>query len=970
MKKNRRIVFIAIISFTIVIILMGFTIINIKDKMDNNAIDLTQNLLDNMSDKIATYHEKDEDFIKQNSTKFKNLNHAEIVHELNTIVEHHDYLNAIYLKDGVGVDANGKSITYEQLPYHDFKTDEQAISPAINGPYGVWEMVYQMPCDDQAMLYVEIPFSHYSQGNDLTFYNKYGFAALIDASSKKIVLTSKTPNVIWNYMQDANELLSEVGFDEDTQKKIYENINNDESIIIKGNVQGEEVYLSLRAVEANAQWYLCGIIPVDVIQQESGLVLKMLVYVFIWMIVSLMIVLFLIGHEIYHNIKKEKKRYEKSQLENAIYTAIAEASDQFICLYDKTEGTLEKSFYNHAVLLGLEQDILMKQPMVFHELLDSFSPDLSKRIKRKEIIETCSYETNRINPMTHEKQYLRLIVKNISIVGKDKYIFFIADISHDIMVQESLKMAALDAKQANQAKSDFLSKMSHEIRTPMNAIMGMSELALHNLDHPDKLKDYLRKITQSSTHLLGLINDILDLSKIESGKMALYEEKFILSDCISEVYNIISLQAENKHQSFHISSQNVIHDALYGDMLKLKQILINLLNNAVKYTPEQGHIDLIITEKQHTNEHLLQYEFQIIDDGIGMSKEFLNRIGQPFEQEKNQFYGKESGTGLGLSIVKNIVSIMGGVIDIKSELQQGTTICVQLAFKESENDFYKEKDQLAGMRVFLVDDDPFILNDVSVILNEFGIEVDTSLLGIEAFHQIEDAHHSEHPYDIIIIDRKLPDIDGVQLAQLIRERIGSKIPIVFITAYDYSEIEEKAYAVGVNDFIEKPLFKSRLYYALIANKAQDMKKDYDDALLKDKHILLVEDNELNLEIAKELLEMKQVRVDVAHNGQEAVDIFNSQPPFTYDVILMDIQMPVMNGYEATSMIRQSKREDAICVPIIAMSANTYADDIQTCLNKGMNAHIAKPISLDGISKTIISLWNQTKDTSNEEGRKS
>lgn len=966
MMKNKKIVVSIVICFTFIIVIMFFSIINIKNNMDNNAINLTQNLLDNMADKIANDREKDESIIKQSSEKIQLMNQEQIIQELNILINHHEYLNAIYFKNGKGINAKGEIIEEEQLPYRDFKTSKKAFSPAFNGSFGMWETTFQMPCDDGSILYVEIPFSRYAQGNDLTFYNKNGFAAIIDASSKKIVLTSKTPNVIWNYMQDADELLSEIGFDSnDSKKDIYQSIDDDKSIIIKGKVQSEAVYLSLRAVQSNNEWYLCGIIPVSAIQKESHSVLMMLIFTLILMILTLGIVVIFILYNIFHNIKKEKIRYEKSQFENAVYNAMSEASDLFTCLYDIGEQRLEKSFHSNDNLLGIDYQNMMEHPEQFHALLDSFEAGLSQRLNQNERMENRSFETNRINPLTHEKQYLRLSIKNINIGNKNEYIIFIADISHDIRIQESLKMAALDAKQANQAKSDFLSKMSHEIRTPMNAIMGMSELALHHMDTPDKLRDYLKKISKSSLHLLSLINDILDLSKIESGKMALYEEKFILSDCISEVYNIIQLQAETKHQSLQISSTNVIHDALYGDMLKLKQVLINLLNNSVKYTPEHGHIELIINEKQQINSHLINYEFIIKDDGIGMSQEFLERIGHPFEQEKNQFYGKENGTGLGLSIVKNIISIMGGVIDIKSELEKGTTVCAQIAFKESENEIYKDKDQLAGMRVFLVDDDPMVLHDVSYILHEFDIHVDSSLMGIEAFHQIEQAYQNNAPYDIIIIDWKLADIDGVQLAALIREKIGSKIPIVFITAYDFNEIEEEACAVGVNDFIEKPLFKSRLYDALLNNKNINIKKEISNEVLQGRHILLVEDNELNSEIAKELLEMIDVHVDLACNGKEAVDMFEASPLYTYDAILMDIQMPIMNGYESTKTIRQMKRTDALTTPIIAMSANTFADDIQTCLNNGMNAHISKPISLDAITKTLVSLLqkdNQAYDS--------
>ena len=391
---------------------------------------------------------------------------------------------------------------------------------------------------------------------------------------------------------------------------------------------------------------------------------------------------------------------------------------------------------------------------------------------------------------------------------------YITNLAHQKQEQEKdekykaeLLKSAKKAEAANEAKTEFLQRMSHDIRTPINGICGMIDVAEHYADDMEKQTECRTKIKETSHLLLELINEVLDMSKLESDEVVLEEIPFNLSNISKEIFVVIEQIAAEENIRIVWEKEEITHWNLIGSPGYVKRIMMNILSNAVKYNKENGHIDTYVQEVKYNDTHAL-YEFKIVDTGIGMSKEFLNRIGQPFEQEKNQFYGKESGTGLGLSIVKNIVSIMGGVIDIKSELQQGTTICVQLAFKESENDFYKEKDQLAGMRVFLVDDDPFILNDVSVILNEFGIEVDTSLLGIEAFHQIEDAHHSEHPYDIIIIDWKLPDIDGVQLAQLIRERIGSKIPIVFITAYDYSEIEEKAYAVGVNDFIEKPLFKS------------------------------------------------------------------------------------------------------------------------------------------------------------------
>lgn len=526
----------------------------------------------------------------------------------------------------------------------------------------------------------------------------------------------------------------------------------------------------------------------------------------------------------------------------------------------------------------------------------------------------------------------------------------------ELRTHTALKEAFELADHANQAKSQFLSKMSHDIRTPMNAIMGMTAIAAMNLNDPDRVTDCLNKITISSRHLLGLINEILDMSKIESGKLSLSEEEFVLSETIDGLITMITPQLQEKNQHLNVNASQFTHEKVIGDSMRLQQVFLNIMSNAVKFTPEGGTISFAIKEYPSRIPGCGRYEFTFTDTGIGMSPEFMEHIFEPFTRAENARQNRIDGTGLGMSIAYNIIRMMNGDINVESQLGQGTTFTVTAHLKlhaESEEDM----EGLSELSVLVVDDEMSACESACAILNSIGMTSEWVLNGDDAVNRLMRAHEEEKDFSAVILDWKMPGKDGVDTAKEIRAKLGDDIPIIILSAYDWSSIEKEARDAGVNAFIAKPLFRSRLIYVLkdIFLHSDERKNTADEIetnTYSQKRVLLVEDNELNMEIACELLSMSGIETEEAFNGKEAVDMVTSKPAGYYDLILMDIQMPVMNGYEATRAIRASEREDLKTIPIIAMSANAFADDIQNSQQAGMNGHIAKPIDIQKLNDTL------------------
>lgn len=511
----------------------------------------------------------------------------------------------------------------------------------------------------------------------------------------------------------------------------------------------------------------------------------------------------------------------------------------------------------------------------------------------------------------------------------------------------ALNEAREEAVQASRAKSEFLSSMSHDIRTPMNAIIGMTEIAGKNAQNQEKLKDCLKKIKLSSMHLLGLINDVLDMSKIESGKMTLNNGSISLKDTMEDMVNIIRPEIKSRKQFFDIYVENMICEQVLCDSVRLNQVLLNLLSNATKFTPEQGRIEVHIwQEPSEKGEGFVRTHFRVNDTGIGMSEEFTKRIWDTFAREETEQVQQITGTGLGMSITKSIVDMMDGEITLTSELKKGSEFHVTL---DLEKGTPPEEQKLPEWHVLVVDDNEQLCLSAVSILEDLGTHAEWTSDGEEAVRMIEDRHRREEDYHFVLVDWKMPGKDGVQTIREIREYVGVDIPIFLISAYDRNDISDELYAeVSIEGFIPKPLFRSTLYETLRhyvdGGAKEEAPKEGAQADFTGKRILLAEDMDLNWEVANEILSSMGLQIERAVNGKECVEKFEASAPGYYDLILMDIRMPVMNGYDATKAIRALGRPDRE-LPIIAMTADAFSDDSQYCMDVGMNAHLPKPIDI-------------------------
>ncbi|MCM1525463.1 MAG: response regulator [Ruminococcus sp.] len=519
---------------------------------------------------------------------------------------------------------------------------------------------------------------------------------------------------------------------------------------------------------------------------------------------------------------------------------------------------------------------------------------------------------------------------------------------------KELEEARNHAVSASKAKSEFLSNMSHDIRTPMNAIVGMTAIAAANINNTSQVKSCLEKITMSSKHLLGLINDILDMSKIESGKMTLNIEEVSLRAVMDNIVNIVQPQVKAKNQQFNVFIDNIFCENVYCDSVRLNQVLINLLSNALKFTPEGGTIHVALSEEDSPQgDDFVRIHLKVKDNGIGIAPEFKDKIFESFTREDGKRVHKIEGSGLGMAITKYIVDAMGGVIELESEQGKGTEFRITADFEkvtELEDDML-----LPDWNMLVVDDDEQLCKSAAGSLMDIGIKAEWTLNGESALEMIENRHKKNDDYRIILLDWKLPGIDGIETARRIRSLMGGDIPILLISAYDWSDIEEEAREAGINGFIGKPLFKSTMYYGLrqfmgVEDRTDEQKTE--SGGLAGKRILVAEDNDLNWEIAEALLSALGPELEWAQNGRICLDKFTASPEGYYDAILMDIRMPVMSGYEAASAIRALDRKDAGRIPIIAMTADAFTDDIKHCLACGMNAHIAKPIDISEVAKTL------------------
>ena len=555
--------------------------------------------------------------------------------------------------------------------------------------------------------------------------------------------------------------------------------------------------------------------------------------------------------------------------------------------------------------------------------------------------------------LSDERQKKMLTAGSIILAALLLIFFFYYRMSQQQLVE--LDKAEKAATSANKAKSEFLSSMSHDIRTPMNGIVGMTAIAIANIQDTARVQDCLKKISLSSRHLLGLINDVLDMSKIESGKLSLNIDILSLRDVMENIVNIIQPQIKERRQHFDIFIENIESEEVCCDGVRLNQVLVNLLSNAIKFTPEEGTINVYLyQEASPAGDSYVRCHFRVKDNGIGMSPEFQRKIFETFSREDSKVQ-KIEGTGLGMAITKFIVGMMDGTIEVESEQGKGSEFHVTI---DLERATIQDADiVLPPWRLLVVDNNEDLCRSAASVLKGIGVQAEWVLNGREALQKIEENHRKNADYEIILLDWKMPDMNGLETTRGIRKIVGDDLPILIISAYDWSDIEEEARAAGAQGFISKPLFKSNLYLGL-SRYVEGMLEDDEQETNAEKEldfgglrILLAEDNDLNWEIAEDILTDVGFEVEWAENGQICVDKFKQSELGYYDAVLMDIRMPVMNGYDAAKAIRALDRPDAR-LPIIAMTADAFSEDIQRCLECGMNEHVAKPIDIEKLMKLL------------------
>ena len=541
----------------------------------------------------------------------------------------------------------------------------------------------------------------------------------------------------------------------------------------------------------------------------------------------------------------------------------------------------------------------------------------------------------------------------IGVVAAALILLMAFDLALLLQMNKSLQYAAQDAEAANRAKTDFLSTMSHDIRTPMNAIVGLTSIAERNLEDPQSIRDSLRKIGLASSHLLTLINDILDISKVESGKLNLSPVSFSIVESAENLVNISQPMVKEKSIDFSFRIHGMEREYLYADQLRLNQIFINILSNAVKYTEPFGSVRVDLREEESAFPGRVKLTYVVADTGMGMSKEFMDRMYQPFSRQTDSRVNSIQGTGLGLAITKQMVDLMEGTIDCESRVGEGTTFTVTLDIPVADRP--PEELHLSPMDVLVADDDVVLLETAQHTLSAMGVRAEIADSGARAVEMVSERHSTGEDYSVVILDWKMPDMDGIETARRIRSLVGERVPILLISSYDWSDIEEAARGAGVDGFISKPLFRSTLYDKLseiLGMEELNRCQEDDNSDVEGMNVLVAEDNDMNWEVISTLLEMYDIRCERTENGQLTVERMQAPGADAFDLIFMDVQMPVMNGLDATRAIRKLPDKTAASIPIIAMTADAFSENVAECLAAGMNGHIPKPIDMKLVLKEL------------------
>ena len=725
------------------------------------------------------------------------------------------------------------------------------------------------------------------------------------------------------------------------------------------NRDGRRYYLVYEKSDIQ-DWMFLGLVQADIVNASMNSLQRST------MLLVGMIVLCIAAFFISLIIQKSRASLRRKDTEilyrDELFQKLSMNVDDVFLMLDAKTYEADYVSPNVEKLLGFTVEQIRKDIYVLGKLHPRDSKNPKKNyLEGIQTSEQKEWDFEYVHQKTGEQRWFHIVAMGSEVNRKKKYILVMSDRTSDRNMNQALSEAVRAAETANRAKSNFLSNMSHDIRTPMNAIIGFTTLAVSNIDDKKRVRDYLGKILSSSNHLLSLINDILDMSRIESGKIHLEETEVSLSDVLHDLKTIISGQIHAKQLELYMDAMDVTNEDVYCDKTRLNQILLNLLSNAVKFTPAGGTVSVRIRQCPGTQKGSGLYEIRVKDNGIGMSQEFVKKIFSPFERERTSTVSRTQGTGLGMAITKNIVNMMGGTIEVHTEQGKGTEFIVRLPFRiQSEHQRIEKIAELEGLKALVVDDDFNTCDSVTKMLVRVGMRSEWTLSGKEAVLRARQSMELGDAFHAYIIDWRLPDMNGIEVTRQIRS-LGDDTPIIILTAYDWSDIEVEARAAGVTAFCAKPMFMSDIRNTLMSAIGQKLAEDTIlpsvDSDFRGRCILLVEDNELNSEIAVEILNEYGFLVDTAENGVEAVQKVRNSTPGNYDLVLMDVQMPVMNGYEATKQIRALDDPALAGITILAMTANAFDEDRKKALKCGMDGFLSKPIVIE----ELISILQKNLD---------
>ena len=727
------------------------------------------------------------------------------------------------------------------------------------------------------------------------------------------------------------------------------------------NLDGRNYYLVYEKADIQ-DWMFLGLVQADIVNASMNRLQRSTI-IFVSAIVFCIAALF-ISLIIQKNRTNLRRKDTEILYRDELFQKLSMNVDDVFLMLDAKTYQADYVSPNVEKLLGITVEQIHKDICILGKLYSEKQEDPEKNyLEEIQVQEQREWDFEYVHLKTGEKRWFHNIAMGSEVNGKKKYILVMSDRTSDRKMNQALSEAVRAAETANKAKSTFLSNMSHDIRTPMNAIIGFTTLAVSNIDDKKRVRDYLGKILSSSNHLLSLINDILDMSRIESGKIHLEETEVSLSDVLHDLKTIISGQIHAKQLELYMDAMDVTNEDVYCDKTRLNQVLLNLLSNAVKFTPAGGTVSVRIRQYPGTVKGSELYEIRVKDNGIGMSQEFVQKIFSPFERERTSTVSRIQGTGLGMAITKNIVNMMGGTIEVLTEQGKGTEFIVRLPFRiQSKHQRIEKIAELEGLKALVVDDDFNTCDSVTKMLVKVGMRSEWTLSGKEAVLRARQSMEMGDVFHAYIIDWRLPDMNGIEVTRQIRS-LGDETPIIILTAYDWSDIEVEARAAGVTAFCAKPMFMSDIRDTLMTAIGQKQ-AEAETAILpaagsdfRGKCILLVEDNELNSEIAVEILNEYGFLVDTAENGAEAVEKVKNSKPGNYDLVLMDVQMPVMNGYEATKQIRALDNPALAGITILAMTANAFDEDKKKALECGMDGFLSKPIVIE----ELISILQKNLD---------